>query len=81
LARILIHQRAKVNTPNTEERPPGAESGRKRRKGTKCKSIRLDDLIPEKDVKGGYQVLFGVTDTTQPTTTRNKTPHPPHQTA
>ena len=55
-----------MNTPNTEEPPPGAESGRKRRKDTKCKSIRLDDLIPEKDVKGGYRVLFGVTDTTQP---------------
>jgi hypothetical protein len=27
--------------------------------------IRLDDLIPEKDVKGGRQLPFGVTDTTQ----------------
>jgi hypothetical protein len=29
--------------------------------------IRLDDLIPKKDVKGGRQLLFGATDTTQTT--------------
>ena len=34
------------------------------------KLIRLDDLIPEKDVKGGQQVPFGVTDTTQRQTTQ-----------
>jgi hypothetical protein len=33
--------------------------------------IRLDDLISEKDVKGG-QVLFGVTDTIQMKTTQIK---------
>ena len=37
----------------------------KRRKRTRDKLIRLDDLIPEKDVKGGRQLPFGVTDTTQ----------------
>jgi len=34
--------------------------------------IRLDDLIPEKDVKGGRQLPFGVTETTQRETTQNK---------
>ena len=34
-------------------------------KRTRDKLIRLDDLIPEKDVKGGRQLPFGVTDTTQ----------------
>jgi hypothetical protein len=53
-----------VNTPKTEKDAPAAESESKRRKRTKGKLIRLDDLISEKDVKGG-QVLFGVTDTIQ----------------
>jgi hypothetical protein len=46
-----------------------AEKGRKRTRG---KLIRLDDLIPEKDVKGGHQVLFGATDTTQTKNNPNK---------
>jgi hypothetical protein len=33
--------------------------------------IRLDDLIPKQDVKGGHQYLFGVTDTAE--TTNNQT--------
>jgi len=40
-----------------------AEPGNKRRKRTRL--IRLNDLIPEKDVKGGHQVLFGISDTAQ----------------
>jgi len=58
-----------VNTPKDKKNAPAAESGIKRRKRTTDKLIRLDDLIPEKDVKGGRQLPFGVTDTTQ---TRNK---------
>jgi hypothetical protein len=54
-----------VNTANPEENAPGAGSKSKIRKGSR-QLIRLDDLIPEKDVKGGSQILFGVTDTTQP---------------
>ena len=56
-----------MNTPNDKENAPAAESGIKRRKRTADKLIRLDDLIPEKDVKGGRQLLFGVTDTAQAT--------------
>ena len=54
-----------MNTPKNKKEAPAAESGSKRRKRTKEKLIRLDDLIPEKDVMGGHQqVLFGATDTT-----------------
>jgi hypothetical protein len=59
-----------VNTPKDKKNAPAAESGIKRRKRTTL--IRLDDLIPEKDVKGGRQLPFGVTDTTQRKTTPNK---------
>jgi len=61
-----------VNTPKNKKNAPAAESGSKRRKRTRNKLIRLDDLIPEKDVKGGRQLPFGVTDTTQRETTQNK---------
>jgi len=61
-----------VNTPNEKKNVPGTESGIKPRKRTRDKLIRLDDLIPEKDVKGGRQLPFGVTDTTQRETTQNK---------
>jgi hypothetical protein len=60
-----ISKRAKVNTPKNKKNAPAAEPGNKRRKRTRDKLIRLDDLIPEKDVKGGHQVLFGVTEKTQ----------------
>lgn len=52
-----------MNTPKNKENAPAAESGSKRRKRTTDKLIRLDDLIPEKDVKGGRRQLpFGVTE-------------------
>jgi hypothetical protein len=56
-----------VNSPKNKKNAPAAESGNKRRKRTRNKLIRLDDLIPEQDVKGGHQVLFGLSDTTQAT--------------
>jgi hypothetical protein len=52
-----------VNTPKNKKDAPAAERGSKRRKRTKDKLIRLDDLIPDQDVKGGRQLLFGLTDT------------------
>ena len=61
-----------MNTPKNKKDAPAAESEIKRRKRTRDKLIRLDDLIPEKDVKGGRQLPFGVTDTTQRETTQNK---------
>lgn len=53
-----------MNTPKEKKNAPATESGIKTRKRTRDKLIRLDDLIPEKDVKGGRQLPFGVTDTT-----------------
>ena len=51
-----------MNTPKNKESAPAADSGSKRRKRTTDKLIRLDDLIPEKDVKGGRHLPFGVTE-------------------
>jgi hypothetical protein len=61
-----------VNTPKNKKDAPAAESGSKRRQRTKGKLIRLDDLIPEKDVKGGRQMPFGVTETTRTTNNPSK---------
>lgn len=61
-----------MNTPKNKENAPAGDSGIKKRKRTTDKLIRLDDLIPEKDVKGGRQMPFGVTETTQRETTQNK---------
>jgi hypothetical protein len=61
-----------VNTPKNKKTATAAESGNKKRKRTRDKLIRLDDLIPEQDVKGGRQVIFGVTNTTRATNNPNK---------
>jgi hypothetical protein len=61
-----------LNTPKNKKDAPAAEPGSKRRQRTKSKLIRLDDLIPEKDVKGGRQLPFGVSDTTQTTNNPKK---------
>jgi hypothetical protein len=62
----------KVHTPKKKKNTPAAEPEDKRPKRTKDKLIRLDDLISEKDVKGGRQLPFGVTDTRQTTNNPNK---------
>ena len=69
---MLISGESKVNTPKDKKNAPAAESGNKRRKRTRDKLIRLDDLIPEKDVKGGHQ--FSSVSLTQhkPTKKENK---------
>jgi len=61
-----------VNTPKNKKNATATESGINRRKRTRDKLIRLDDLIPEKDVKGGRQLPFGVTETTQRPNNPNK---------
>jgi len=61
-----------VNTPKNKKDAPASERGSKRRKRTKDKLIRLDDLIPDQDVKGGRQLLFGLTDTRETTNNPNK---------
>ena len=63
---MLITEIAKVSAPkNKKNAPVAGESGNQRPKRRKDKLIRLDDLIPEKDIKGGRQLPFGVTDATQ----------------
>ena len=52
-----------MNTSKDNKNASAAESEGKKQKRSKAKLIRLNDLIPEKDVKGGHQVLFGVSDT------------------
>jgi len=55
-----------VSAPKNKKNAPAGESGNQRPKRSKEKKlIRLDDLIPKQDVKGGHQLLFGVTDTTE----------------
>jgi hypothetical protein len=61
-----------VNTPKNKKSAPATKSDSKTRKRTKNQLIRLNDLIPEKDVKGGRQMLFGVTDTTQTNNPKRK---------
>ncbi len=61
-----------MNTPKSKKNTPAAETGDKRPKRTKDKLIRLDDLIPEKDVKGGRQLPFGVTEHNTTTNNPNK---------
>jgi hypothetical protein len=66
LARILITEIAKVSSPKNKKNAPAAgESENQRPKRRKAKLIRLDDLIPKKDVTGGQRLLFGVTDPKQ----------------
>jgi hypothetical protein len=55
-----------VSAPKDKNAPAG-ESGNQRRKRKKEKLIRLDDLIPKQDVKGGHQLVFGVTDAAKST--------------
>jgi hypothetical protein len=62
---MLISALTEVNTPKNKKNELAEESESKGCKRGKNKLIRLNDLVPEKDVKGGHQVLFGASDTTQ----------------
>jgi len=61
-----------VSAPKHQKNAPAGESEHQRPKRRKEKMIRLDDLIPKQDVKGGHQLLFGATDTTETTTNNPK---------
>ena len=71
LARILIRER-KVSAPKDKKDALAKEARAQRQKRVKEKLIRLDDLIPKGNVKGGRQLLFGVTDPTQTINTGRK---------
>jgi hypothetical protein len=62
-----LHGREKRHKKGLFLPGPGSESGNQRPKRRKDKLIRIDDLIPKQDVKGGRQLPFGVSDTTQTT--------------
>jgi len=59
-----------VSAPKNKKNAPAGESESQRPKRRREKLIRLDDLIPKQDVKGGHQLLFGATDTTEDTTNK-----------
>jgi hypothetical protein len=56
-----------MSAPKDKRNAPVGEAGNRRSKRKKGKLIRLDDLIPKKDVAGGRGLVFGTTDTTQTT--------------
>jgi hypothetical protein len=56
-----------VSVPKNEENARAGESANQRRKRRKKKLIRLDDLIPKQDAKGGRQLLFGAAEATRTT--------------
>jgi hypothetical protein len=58
-----------VSAPKDKEDALRKEPKASKQKRVKEKLIRLDDLIPKGNVKGGRQLLFGVTDPTQTTNT------------
>ena len=68
---MVAQQKAKVSASKHKKNAPAGESENQRPTRKKEKLIRLDDLIPKQDVKGGHQLLFGATDTTE--TTNNPT--------
>jgi len=60
-----------VSAPKENKNVSASEPGIRKQKHKKAKLIRLDDLIPKGNVKGGGgQLLFGATNTQQ--TTKNK---------
>jgi hypothetical protein len=61
-----------VSTPKDKDPAPAGGSPTQKQSNKKEKLIRLDDLIPKKNVSGGRQLLFGATEI-KPTTTNNKT--------
>jgi hypothetical protein len=60
LARILIRKH-KVSAPKDKKDALSRASKSHKQKRVKEKLIRLDDLIPKGDVKGGGRLLFGAT--------------------
>jgi hypothetical protein len=52
-----------VSSPKNKKNAPAGETAPRK----KDKMIRLDDLIPKKNVLGGRQLLFGASETTQAT--------------
>ena len=56
-----------MSSPKNIKTAPAGETASQRQPRKKDKMIRLDDLIPKKNVLGGRQLLFGASETTQTT--------------
>jgi hypothetical protein len=56
-----------VSSPKNKKAALAGETTSQGQSRKKDKMIRLDDLIPKKNVLGGRQLLFGASDTTQAT--------------
>jgi hypothetical protein len=65
---MLVRKSEKVRTPKSKKNVPPKSQAIKGQMAKTGKLIRLDDLIPKENVVGGRQLLFGATDTTQPST-------------
>lgn len=61
-----------MNAPKEKNPAAASESGIQKQKRRKEKLIRLDDLIPQGNVTGGRRLVFGATDTQQPTQTEKE---------
>jgi hypothetical protein len=53
-----------VSSPKDKKTAPAGETASQAQPRKKDKMIRLDDLIPKKNVLGGRQLLFGALETT-----------------
>ena len=58
----MLVQNYKVSAPKDKKDAPAGESMIQKQKRKQEKLIRLDDLIPKRNVTGGRQLLFGATD-------------------
>jgi len=63
VARMVLMLRT-VSSSKEKRDADSGEHGAQRRKRSKEKLIRLDDLLPDKKVVGGGGQLFGATDIT-----------------
>jgi hypothetical protein len=56
-----------VSAPRNKKDAPAGEAVSQRPTRKREKLIRLDDLIPKRNVTGGRQLFFGASDPTQTT--------------
>ena len=61
-----------MSVPKDKKTGVATESDTQKQKRKKEKLIRLDDLIPKGNVSGGRRLLFGATETEQPTQNKKR---------
>jgi hypothetical protein len=68
-----VNTSANVSTPKENKNVSAGEPPVRKQRHKKAKLIRLDDLLAKGNVRGGAgQLLFGATNTTQPSTQNTK---------